>query len=171
MRPARWLIVATALAAASLILTGVAVVSAGFDTETGTGGTVTRVKTASGTGDETTSGGWQTIAGARRSIDVAGDGALLVARFNATDECTGTPGDFACMVRIVVDEGATKLVMEPSPVKFDFVGDDVSESHATERYIEVGPGQYTVKAQFRVQGEDTTFHVCCYALVVERADR
>ena len=47
---------------------------------------------------------------------------------------------------------------------------DNSEAHEMERDILLGPGNHTIKVQFRVQTSATTFVLDDWHLTVERAD-
>lgn len=137
---------------------------------TGTGTFITQVKTVAvdfdwGTTSSTT---FTDLPGASRTINVGRGSHLLLARFSAQTRCFGSVPFDACMVRIVVDNGATITPMVPIADGIDSVAECKLSSgepcflnegfqyRAIERFLTVGPGTYTVKVQFAVQSSATT---------------
>jgi hypothetical protein len=114
-----------------------------------------------------------------------GQRALILARFSAESYCFGGPTtdpdrDNKCSVRIMIVNNATGEELEACPCNqgTNFAFDSTSggteniyaqESHSMDRSRIVGPGTYTVKAQWAVTRSDVSFRVDDWSFTVERA--
>lgn len=174
-----WLATVVVTAVVSSLAT---VAIAGTPRTTGAGTHITRVKTVAQDFDwgSTSSTTFTDIPGASRTINVSGESALLLTRFSAQESCRGSVPFDACSVRIVVDDGSTITPMEPD---FAHGIDSVTDCKASsgtcsvnegfeyrtiEQFLTVGPGTYTVKAQFAVQSTATTLIISGGEFTLER---
>src|SRR5829696_1436602 len=127
------------------------------------------------------------IPGASTTVSVLrGEKGLILARYSAETICyivegTTNTGDDRCSVRIMVEKN-TQPVQEveacPCNQFANFAFDSTSggaetvlgqESHSMDRSVIVGPGTYTVKAQWVVTHTDVRFRVDDWSLTVEMA--
>ena len=166
-----WRTAIAAVLTGALVLT-VSQVIAGGNT-TATGGRSEAIKVRRGPdATTTTSTTFVDVPSSAVTLSVpSGRRALFVARFFAESQCSqaGTDGDW-CGIRIRT--GATPLQPD-SDFAFDSTNNgaesDASwESHATERSIVLGPGNYTFTVQYRTTEADTTFRVDDWSFSVER---
>jgi hypothetical protein len=142
------------------------------------GGPITQVKVKGDTSAQTTtSTSFVNLTGASVRITVPRhQRALILARFSAETDCTGGSTGQWCSARILIGG------VEASPASgVDFAmdsvdADDVScdpltcgwESHSMDRSRgPLGPGTYTVRVQWRVNGTPT-FRLDDWSLTVER---
>ena len=131
------------------------------------------------------------IPGASTTVSVPrGEKGLILARYSAETICyivegTTNTGDDKCSVRIMVEKitpsrckrwrraPATSSPTSPSTARVEARKPYLpEESHSMDRSRIVGPGTYTVKAQWAVTHTDVTdvrFRVDDWSLTVEKA--
>jgi len=123
--------------------------------------------------------------GVKTTVSVPrGQKGLILARFSAETYCYGGPSvdpdrDNKCSVRIMVVKQPNGQEIEACPCQgTNFAFDSTSggteniyaqESHSMDRSLVVGPGTYTVKAQWAVSRSDVNFRVDDWSFVVEKA--
>ena len=133
-----------------------------------TGGPLLQIDTRSDDeGSSTTSPTFAIVPNAQVKIKIpsAGGSRLIVARFSGASYCSAAT-DFLghCYVRIVAVNIATHTATELNPrfdqsAAFDSSSSDEPntdyvESHAIERSVRLGPGNYAIRAQLSVTGGD-----------------
>jgi hypothetical protein len=98
-------------------------------------------------------------------VQMRGRGLLLI-RFTAQSDCTGTLSSDTCSVEIVVDGAAAK----PAAPNYVFDANDSSgpQSPAIDRSIKVGPGLHTIRVKEKTNGT-AAFGLNDWSLTVERA--
>jgi hypothetical protein len=91
---------------------------------------------------------------------------LLLIRFTAQSDCTGTMSSDTCSVEIVVDGVAAR----PAAPNYVFDANDSSgpQSPAIDRSIKVGPGLHTIRVREKTSGT-ASFSLNDWSLTVERA--
>ena len=99
-------------------------------------------------------------------LQMRGRGLLLI-RFTAQSDCTGTMASDACSVQIVVDGAAAK----PAAPNYVFDANDSSgfQSPAIDRSIKVGPGLHTIRVKAKVNHAGASFGLNDWSLTVERS--
>jgi hypothetical protein len=171
--------------AATLLMASVAVLAA---TTVLKGGAINQVRVvrgedASAYNNSTT---FTDIPGVATTVSVPrGEKGLILARYSAETICyivegTTNTGDNKCSVKIMVVNNSTGQQMEACPCNqgTQFAFDSTSagteniyaqESHSMDRSLIVGPGKYTVKAQWAVTHSDVRFRVDDWSFTVEKA--
>jgi hypothetical protein len=98
-------------------------------------------------------------------VQMRGRGLLLI-RFTAQSDCTGTMSSDTCSVEIVVDGVAAR----PAAPNYVFDANDSSgpQSPAIDRSIKVGPGLHTIRVREKTSGT-ASFSLNDWSLTVERA--
>jgi hypothetical protein len=98
-------------------------------------------------------------------VRMRGRGLLLI-RFTAQSDCTGTLASDTCSVEIVVDGAAAK----PAAPNYVFDANDGSgpQSPAIDRSIKVGAGLHTIRVREKTNG-NAAFGLNDWSLTVERA--
>jgi len=143
------------------------------------GGSLLHVDTRSSPAkSSTTSTNFTVLPGAQVQITIPSSGGsrLIVARFSATSNCTGTAdGPDACLVRIVALRSGTSTVTELNPqlASHPFSFDGVSPNggvRSIERSARLTPGTYVVRAQWAVAGTGLQFFLTGWHFIVQQYD-
>lgn len=145
------------------------------------GGPLLRVDTRSEVSEFTTSSPtYVMLPGAQVQVVIPATGAsrLIIARFTAESQCTGTgtPGRY-CSARIVAVRGAATTELNPASgldYAFDAVTsppntDDQWEGNAMTRSIRLNPGTYAIRVQVGIVNS-ATFRIDDWHLTVEQYD-
>jgi hypothetical protein len=150
-------------------------------TVSATGGVLLQVDTRSNRdGITTTSDILTSLPEAQIKIKVpaAGGSRLIVARFSAASNCAGASWGF-CSARIVALNSGTNVITELHPQgvggNFDSVAStnpesDYKESHSIERSIRLNPGNYAIRVQWSVSGQNNVFAITDWHLTVSQYD-
>jgi hypothetical protein len=144
-----------------------------------TGGPLLQVDTrANASIDITSSPNFVNLPGAQVKVTIppAGGSRLIVARFAAKADCSGSTGQ-NCSVQIIALNSATGTVTEMHPqAGVTFIFDSVTstadgpEAHAMERSLRLNPGTYFIRVRFAVSDASAAFLLDDWHLTVEQYD-